>query len=98
MYNSEALVAAALMSALSQTCRNIEVIVVDDCSTDRSLAIIEKLASSDSRLRLYQLPINRGPAAARNRGFEVARGRWIAVLDADDLIAPTRIADLVDVA
>lgn len=97
-YNAQAHVAAAVRSALAQSLGTIEVIVVDDGSTDGTLSIVQTLAESDPRLRLERQPRNMGPAAARNRGFALARGIWIAVLDADDFMVPDRLAGLTAVA
>lgn len=85
----------AVRSALDQTLRDIEVIVVDDASRDGTAAAARAEAAGDARLRVLRLDANLGPAGARNRGFAAARGRWIAVLDADDAIAPERLARLV---
>ncbi|MCK8783245.1 glycosyltransferase [Roseomonas sp. NAR14] len=94
-HNGERFIEAALLSALGQTLRSIEVVVVDDCSTDRSVAIVEAMAAAEPRLRLLTSERNGGPAAARNRGFDAARGEWIAVLDSDDLMHPERLERLV---
>jgi succinoglycan biosynthesis protein ExoO len=97
-FNASRYVEAAVASALGQTLREIEVIVVDDCSTDDTVAIVERLANVDNRVRLVRLERNGGPAIARNHGIELARGRWLAILDSDDLFAPDRLQILVDVA
>jgi len=75
---------------LHQTFRNIEVIVVDDGSTDKTRFIVADFSASDSRVRLFST-INRGVAMARNLGIENARGTHVAFLDADDLWHPTKI-------
>lgn len=90
--------AAALDSALGQSLRDLEVVVVDDGSRDGSAAIAEVMAVRDPRLRVVRHPINRGSAAARNEALEHARGRWIAVLDGDDRMEPERLARLVATA
>lgn len=87
-YQHGAFVADAVRSALAQTVP-IEVIVVDDGSTDDTLAVLAALA--DPRLRVLSLP-HRGPSAARNAGLDAARGEFVMLLDADDVIAPTKIA------
>jgi len=87
---------AALKSALEQTLKAIEVIVIDDRSTDSSCAIVEQLAARDGRLRLITATKNGGPSAARNRGLQAARGEWVCILDADDLFAPNRLAALLE--
>jgi glycosyltransferase involved in cell wall biosynthesis len=91
-FNAEAWVAAAVESALAQTCRDVEVIAVDDGSTDGSPAVLGRLAGP--RVRVIEQP-NRGAAAARNAGLGAAGGEFIQFLDADDLLAPSKIAGQV---
>lgn len=95
VYNGRAFVERAIASALGQTLASIEVIVVDDASQDGTPALVEGLAARDPRLRLVAFALNRGPSAARNAGFAAARGRWIAILDADDWYEPGRLERLV---
>ena len=90
VYNGERWISGALDSALGQTHRAVEVIVVDDGSHDRTLPLVEARARADSRVRVLS-QANRGLAATRNRAIEVARGEFIAPLDADDLWDPTKI-------
>jgi glycosyltransferase involved in cell wall biosynthesis len=90
-YNAEAHLEQACRSALSQTHRALELIVVDDGSTDSTVAIVKRLAAADARVRLISQP-NGGVAAARNAGIAAARGTFIAPLDADDLWDATKIA------
>lgn len=97
-YNSALYVEAAVRSALGQSLTAIEVIIVDDCSSDRTMAIIDGLAREDQRVRVDRLPYNRGPAGARNRAIELAQGEWLAVLDSDDMFEPDRLKNLVTVA
>ena len=86
-YNNEEWIAAAIDSALSQTYTPIEVIVIDDGSTDKSLEIIK---SYGDRLK-WETGVNRGQSAARNRGFKLSSGKYIQWLDADDYIFPDKI-------
>lgn len=81
LYNKEREVARAICSVLSQTCQPREIVVVDDGSTDRSASEAESIRSPLVRLIRQE---NRGVSAARNRAVAEARGRWIALLDADD--------------
>lgn len=97
-FNSARYVEAAVSSVLRQSLQSIELIVVDDCSSDDTVAVVKKHHARDSRVRLVQLERNAGPATARNRGIELARGEWLAILDSDDLFAPDRLRILVDVA
>ena len=72
--------------------------VVDDGSADRTIEIVRDLGRGEPRIRVETLPQNMGPAAARNHGFAIARGNWIAVLDSDDLMAPDRLQSLIGTA
>jgi glycosyltransferase involved in cell wall biosynthesis len=89
-YNAEAFIAEALDSAFEQDFRPLEVIVVDDGSTDRTAEIAGRY-----EVQLLRQP-NRGPAAARNAGLARARGEYIAVLDADDVWPQDRVSCLVE--
>ena len=85
MYNSSTYITPTIMSALNQTYRNIEVLVIDDSSKDDSVEVVNKIAKDDHRLRCIPLQHNQGAAVARNRGLMEARGQYIAFLDSDDL-------------
>jgi glycosyltransferase involved in cell wall biosynthesis len=91
-YNAEAFVGEAIASALAQTYRPLEIIVVNDGSTD---ATAEVLAGFGSQITVLEQE-NAGPSRARNRGVAAARGEVVAFLDADDLWEPTRIARCVE--
>ncbi|MGU3390544.1 glycosyltransferase family 2 protein [Sphingomonas sp. M1A8_2b] len=97
-YNAQAHLHAAVASALAQTLAGIEIVIVDDCSTDGTMALATDLARADARIVVDQLASNGGPAVARNRALTLARGEWFAVLDSDDLYAPDRLERLVAVA
>lgn len=84
-YNAEKYIAEAIGSVISQTYANWELFILDDCSTDSTAEIAENLAKSDSRIRLLKNSQNMGVANTRNRGFELAQGEWIALLDSDDV-------------
>lgn len=90
-YNAGAFLRRAVRSALVQTREPLEVLIVDDASTDDTLAVANELAAEDSRVRVLTLPFNSGPAAARNVGLDAAQGDWVAVLDADDAFTLSRI-------
>jgi glycosyltransferase involved in cell wall biosynthesis len=94
-YNAEPTIQRAIASALMQTEQRCEVVVIDDASRDATVAIVAGIAEQDSRVSLLQNPTNLGPAASRNRGLTVARGDWIALLDADDEFVPHRIETLI---
>ena len=83
-YNAEATLPETLRSILGQTYPHMEVIVVDDGSTDKTAEVVRSLALNDHRLRLLHQE-NSGVAAARNRGIQAAKGEFIAPVDADDL-------------
>lgn len=93
-YNGARHLAAAVRSVLDQTLEDFELIIVDDRSTDDSLAVIDEAAAGDPRVKVLVQAVNGGPGAARNRAFDEARGRWIAVFDSDDLMTPDRLARL----
>ena len=90
-FNAEQTINETLLSVRNQTHRNLDIIVVDDGSTDRTYQISSDHAQVDSRIRVIQHP-NGGVAAARNRGIEEARADLIAPIDADDLWRPAKIA------
>jgi glycosyltransferase involved in cell wall biosynthesis len=89
-YNAAAYVGDTVRSALMQTFVDLEVIVIDDGSTDHTAQVVSTLMVGDTRLHLRHQQ-NAGVAAARNTGVMAARGRFIAILDADDLWHPTKI-------
>lgn len=91
-YNAEAFLADAIDSVLSQTYRNLEVIVVDDCSTDGTADVAARYGGAVTCVRH---PVNMGPAAARNTGIERSRGELIGFNDADDLWEPDLLAKQV---
>lgn len=94
-YNGARHLAAAVRSVLQQTLSSLELIIADDASTDDSLAVIACAAAGDPRVRVLKARKNGGPGAARNRALKAARGRYIAVFDSDDLMAPDRLEKLV---
>ncbi len=97
-FNVADLVGRALESVRAQTFEDWEVIVVDDASTDGTPYAVASLAEIDARIRLVRQEVNRGPAAARNRGIEEALGDWVAVLDADDAWRPERLERMLAAA
>ena len=97
-YNVEDYIQQAIDSALQQTVRDIEVIVVDDCSQDASLQVARACAEKDSRVKVIANPTNQGAAVARNLALEVARGDWVSILDSDDWFAPNRLEFLLQKA
>jgi glycosyltransferase involved in cell wall biosynthesis len=91
VYNAERYVAAAVQSILDQTFPDFEVILINDGSTDGSLAILERFAALDPRIRLVSRE-NRGLVETLNEGVSLARGEYIARMDADDIALPERFA------
>lgn len=97
-FNVYGIIHRAVEAALHQTLEDIELIIVDDGSTDSTHPVAQALAGNDPRLRVLRLEANGGPGIARATGLAAARGRWIAVLDADDSMAPERLGRLVRLA
>ncbi len=95
-YNTNKYIARAIGSALGQTEQNIEVIVVDDASTDTTVEVVRSF--TDKRLKLLVNEHNRGPSYSRNRAIKEAKGEWIALLDSDDWYKPKRLETLLQVA
>ncbi|MEQ8428671.1 MAG: glycosyltransferase family A protein [Gammaproteobacteria bacterium] len=83
-YNREKTVTRCLKSAMAQTHANLEILVIDDGSSDSTANLVRDLARSDERVRLIMLEYNKGAQHARNKGIQNARGAWIAFLDSDD--------------
>ncbi|MBX4905815.1 MULTISPECIES: glycosyltransferase family A protein [Rhizobium] len=94
-FNASIYIERTLRSALRQTYTVLEIIVVNDGSTDDTAKLVAQIAMSDSRIRLLSTP-NRGVAAARNTGIEASSGRFVAFLDADDLWHRTKIEKQVN--
>ena len=94
VYNSEKYLATALESAKNQTYQNIEIILVDDGSTDNSITILEKYALSDNRIKIIS-QTNQGISAARNAGIKMATGKYITFLDSDDFLSRDAIEKMV---
>src|SRR5947208_2891018 len=88
-FNSEAWIAETIESALVQTWPRKEIIIVDDGSTDRTLAVAREFASKE--VSVLTQP-NQGAAAARNKAYSISQGKYIQWLDADDVLAPDKIA------
>jgi glycosyltransferase involved in cell wall biosynthesis len=89
VFNGERTVRRAVDSVVAQTFADLEIIIIDDGSTDQTLNLVTQWVSD--RLRVIRHPQNRGAAAARNTGIIAAQGRWIAFLDADDTWKPDKL-------
>ena len=94
-HNGGAFIEDALASCRRQTLTNIEIIVIDDASTDDSVERVERFVRLDARVSLIQMARQLGPAAARNCGLMNARGSWLAIMDSDDIMHPQRLLQLV---
>ena len=92
-WNGAGFIAASITSVLAQTFGDFELIVVDDASTDGTAAVLAGIG--DPRMRVVRRAVNGGVVAARNDGFALARGRYVAMLDHDDLSLPERLAKQV---
>ena len=97
-YNVSGIIERAIRSAAAQTLPPFEILVIDDCSTDNTVEVVQALAREIPSLRLLSTPANGGPSAARNVGLREAKGDWIALLDADDAWKPGRLKRLSEVA
>ncbi len=86
VFNVEKYVSKCLDSLVAQTLKDIEIICVDDCSTDNSLQIIEKYASKDSRIKIVKHEVNKGLGQARNSGLGYSCGEYIWFIDSDDYV------------
>ena len=97
-YNVAPYIEAAVTSALGQTGVDVEVIIVDDASSDETASKAAALTERDPRVRLVRRTARGGPSAARNAAMDAATGAWLAILDADDLVVPQRSRRLLDLA
>ena len=88
-YNSEKYIKDTICSVLNQTYQNWELLLVDDCSTDNSLSLARSF--DDERIRIFQNETNSGAAVSRNYALKMAKGKWIAFLDSDDLWVPEKL-------
>ena len=96
VYNGEKYLAEAIESILGQTFRDFEFIIVDDGSTDRTADILDAYARTDNRIKILRNSTNKGPAASRNRGIGASVGRYLALMDADDICLAERLAIQTD--
>ena len=96
VYNGEKYLAEAIESVLNQTYSNFELIILNDKSTDSSKAIIQSYQTKDDRIVFIDKTENVGPATLRSEGFDVAKGEFIALLDADDIAMPNRFEKQID--
>ena len=90
-FNSAKFIANTIESVQNQSHQNWEMIIVDDCSTDQTVTIIEQFVANDDRIHLFQLDKNSGAGIARDLALSKAKGDYIAFLDADDLWKPLKL-------
>ncbi len=95
-FNSEKFISETISSVLNQTYANWEMIIVDDFSTDKTIEIIQNFSKSDKRILFYKSSKNYGAGIARNKALEMAKGKYIAFLDADDLWKPEKLEKQID--
>lgn len=91
VYNSENYIEQTIASVLAQTYTNWEQIFVDDCSSDNSEELIKSYQEKDARFKYHRLATNSGAGVARNKAIDLAKGRFIAFLDADDFWHPEKL-------
>ena len=90
VYNAERVIKTTLESVFAQTYSDIEIILVDDCSSDNSQSIIEEYAKKHPEIVYFRQSTNQGAGAARNKALELAKGQYVAFLDADDFWYPEK--------
>ncbi|WP_452225489.1 glycosyltransferase family 2 protein [Lacinutrix chionoecetis] len=91
LYNSEAFISQTIQSVLNQTYPHWELLLIDDCSTDNTLAVINNYLTKYNNIKLLENSTNQGAAVSRNKGIMEANGDFIAFLDADDLWKPAKL-------
>lgn len=87
-YNCAQFIEQTIQSVVNQTYKNWEWIIVDDCSTDNSVEIIQDHCKQDSRIKLIKSESNSGPSKCRNKGIQLATGRYLTFIDSDDIWLP----------
>ena len=98
MYNASRFIVHTINALLAQTLKDIEILVMDDCSTDEGPELVKTVFAAESRVAYYRMDQNGGPAKARNTGINLARGEYIAFLDSDDGIVTDALKKLYDAA
>lgn len=91
MYNSERFISETINSIINQTYKNWELLLIDDCSKDKTIQVVNSFIVKHPNIKLLVNETNQGAAISRNRGIEVAKGNFIAFLDADDLWKPKKL-------
>ena len=96
VYNAERVIERTIRSVQEQSYTRWEMLLIDDCSTDGSAALIERISSANAQIRYIRLERNSGAAVARNCGLKEARGRFVAFLDADDYWQSNKLQRCLD--
>lgn len=96
MYNSEKYIGITIESALNQTYKDWEMIIVDDCSSDNSPKIVKEYAKNDERIKYIKTESNKGVSNARNIALKMANGQFISFLDSDDIWNEDKLKKQVD--
>ncbi|MBQ5689563.1 MAG: glycosyltransferase family 2 protein [Bacteroidales bacterium] len=95
-FNSERFIAETILSVQAQTYLDWEMIIIDDCSTDRTAEIVASFQEKDSRIKYFYNTTNKGSAFSRNLALQKAKGKWIAFLDSDDLWHPEKLEKQIE--
>lgn len=95
-YNAETTIGTALRSLQDQTYKNLEILVLDDCSSDETESIVKKISKLDSRIKYIKMLENLGAYVARNNGLDIAEGEYVTIHDADDWSHPQKIQRQVE--
>ena len=96
-YNAEQTLPRCLDSLCQQTLQEVEILCVNDCSTDDTLELLHNRAVMDSRIRVLQTPVNSGQAVARNLALKEATAPYVCMVDADDWLSPNALQSALDV-
>lgn len=91
-YNTEKYIGEAIQSVIDQTVEDWEMFIIDDCSTDSTASIAQEYSEADPRIHLFRNTSNVGAAETRNRGLEMCAGKYVALLDSDDIWLPQKLA------
>ena len=97
VYKHNTLLESAINSVLNQSYKNLELIIIDDCSPDDVFEALQLIASRDNRIRLHKMVVNGGTYVAKNHGMGIAKGKYIAFHDSDDWLHPRKIASSIEV-
>ena len=95
-FNCEKFIAETILSVQAQTYQDWELLIVDDCSTDKTVEIISSFQEKDSRIKYFYNTTNKGSAISRNIALQNAKGKWIAFLDSDDLWHPEKLEKQIE--